>query len=211
VRALHEQLKERVRADLEARGLPAPEAATIPQLIEGRPELFGEDAYHIDTSHLSSVVQMSTHLTPGPELGLARELCEYGRHLSPGLQGNNDPPFDDNYADFLAYLNVIAGVDVDANLTRFREKADREIAEGVTYPAQVYVNLLIKANRLNDALAAAKKYLSDEDERNLICPGPAELARRAGDYAALADVARLRADAVQFLAGLIAGSGVIPH
>src|SRR4051812_33131882 len=73
VRALHEQLKERVRADLEARGLPAPAGATIPQLIDGRPELFGEDAYHIDTSHLASVVQMSTHLPPGPELDLARE------------------------------------------------------------------------------------------------------------------------------------------
>src|SRR5256885_2023039 len=49
VRAVHEQLAERVRADLEARGLPAPAGATIPQLIAGRPELFGEDAYHIDT------------------------------------------------------------------------------------------------------------------------------------------------------------------
>jgi hypothetical protein len=207
VRALHAQLVERLRNDLEARGLPTPEGASIPQLINGHPELFAEDGYHVDTSHLSSVVQMSTHLPPGPDLDLAREVCEYGRHLGPGLQGNNDPPFEDNYADFLAYLNVVAGVDVDRNLERFREKAERDFAEGITYSAQVFVNLLVKANRVKDALAAAKRYLLREDERNLICPGVNELARRLGDYDAMAEAAMARGDAVQFLAGLIAGSG----
>jgi hypothetical protein len=210
VRALHEQLVERLRNDLAARGVTVPEVASIPRLIEGHPELFGEDAYHTDTSHLSSVVQMSTHLPPGPELDRARELCEYGRHLSPGLQGNNDPPFEENYADFLAFLSVVAGVDADGNLERFRAKAERDFAEGITYSAQVYVNLLVRANRVKDALAAAKRYLLREDERNLICPGVGELARRLGDYGALADAAKARSDAVQFLAGLIAGSGVHP-
>ena len=210
VRALHAQLVERLRNDLDARGRPAPAGVGIPQLIQGHPELFAEDGYHVDTSHLSSVVQMSTHLAAGPELDLARELCEYGRHLSPGLQGNNDPPFDGNYADYLAYLNVVAGADVDRNLERFREKAERDIAEGITYSAQVYVNLLVKANRLREALAAAQTYLLKEDERNLICPGVTELARRLGDYGAMADAAMARGDAVQFLAGLIAGWGVHP-
>jgi hypothetical protein len=210
VRALHEQVVERLRNDLAARGVTVPEVASIPRLVEGHPELFGEDAYHIDTSHLSSVVQMSTHLPPGPELDLARELCEYGRHLSPGLQGNNDPPFEENYTDFLAFLDVVAGIDTDRNLERFRAKAERDFAEGITYSAQVYVNLLVRANRLKDALAAAKRYLLREDERNLICPGVSDLARRLGDYGSLADAAMARSDAVQFLAGLIAGWGVHP-
>lgn len=210
VRALHDQLLDRLSNDLIDRALTLPQGVSIPRLIEGRPELFAEDAYHIDTSHLSSVVQMSTHLPPGPELDLARELCEYGRHLSPGLQGTNDPPFEENYADYLAFLNVVAGVDVDANLERFRAKAERDFAEGITYSAQVYVNLLVRANRLKEALAAAKTYLLREDERNLICPGVGELARRLGDYEALADAAVARRDAVQFLAGLIAGWGVHP-
>jgi hypothetical protein len=210
VRALHEQLKERVRADLEARGTPEPESATITQLVEAHPELFGDDSYHIDTSHLSSVAQMSLYLPQGPELDLARELCEYGRRLSPGLRGSGDAPFDDTYDDYLAFLNVLTGVKVEEGLERFRAKADREAAEGATYAAQVYVNLLVRANRVKEALAAAKKYLLAEDERNLVCPGVPELARRLGDYDALAEAARARADAVQFLAGLIAGAGVYP-
>jgi hypothetical protein len=174
-------------------------------MVEGNPELFAEDSYHIDTSHLSSVVQMSTHLPPGPENALARDLCVYGRRLSPGLQGRNDPPFEDNYDDYLAFLNVIAGVDVPSGLERFRAKAEREAAEGATYAAQVYVNLLLRVNRPKEALAAAKKYLLAQDERNMICPGVSELARKSSDFESMAEAARARNDPVGYLAGLIAG------
>jgi hypothetical protein len=202
--ALHSQLSERLRGDLVGRGVTVPANATIAQMVEMHPELFADDAYHIDTSHLSSVVQMSTHLPAGPAIDCARELCAYGRKLSRNLQGNNDAPFDENYDDYFAYLNVLAGVNVEEGLSRFAGKAEREAAEGATYAAQVYVNLLLRANRPADALAAAKQFLLAEDDRNLICPGVNELARRAGDFPALAEAARARNDAVSFLASLIA-------
>ena len=208
--ALHAQLSERLRSDLEGRGVNVPAHATIPQLVELDPALFADDAYHIDTSHLSSVVQMSTHLPPGEGVNAARELCAYGRKLSPGIQGHNDAPFEENYDDFLAYLNVIAGEKVEEGLARFAAKAAREAAEGATYAAQVYVNLLLKANRPAEALTAAKQFLLAEDDGSLICPGVNELARRAGDFAALSEAAKARNDAVGFLAGLIAGAKPVP-
>lgn len=206
--ALRDQLTERLRSDLAGRGAAVAEGATIPELVEAHPELFADDAYHIDTSHLSSVVQMATQLPPGaPGIELARELCVYGRRLAPGLQGTNDAPFEENYDDFLAYLNVLVGANAAKHLERFEAKAAREAEVGATYAAQVYVNLLVKTNRLNEALAAAKRFLLGEDERNLICPGVSELARRAGDHAALAEAARARGDAVNYLASLIAAKG----
>jgi hypothetical protein len=209
--ALYAQLAERLRVDLAGRGTPARDGATVREMVEGHPELFGEDAYHIDTSHLSSVCQMALYLPPGEENKLARELCEYGKRLSPNLRGGGgDAPFEEGYTDFLAYLDAVAGVDVEANLARFREKARRESALGASYAAQVYVNLLVKLGRTAEALAAAREFLATEDERNLICPGVSDLARRLNDYEALADAAQARRDAVQFLAGLIAGSGVYP-
>ena len=206
-RALHAQLTERVRNDLTGRGVTVHDGATIPQLVELDPALFADDAYHIDTSHLSSVVQMSTQLPPGAGVNFARELCAYGRKLAPNLQGNNDAPFDENYDDYLAYLNVIAGEKVEEGLKRFEAKAAREAAEGATYAAQVYVNLLLKADRPAGALAAAKRFLLAEDDRNLICPGVNELARRVGDFAALSEAAKARNDAVGYLASLIAAKG----
>lgn len=104
----------------------------------------------------------------------------------------------------------MAGVNADANLERFREKAKRESELGASYAAQIYVNLLVKVGRTKEALAAAREFLSTEDERGLICPSVSELAKRLSDYDALAAAAKARHDAVQFLAGLIAGSGVYP-
>jgi hypothetical protein len=204
--ALRAQLADRLRNDLAGRGVAAPPDATVPELVELDPALFADDAYHIDTSHLSSVVQMCTNLPPGDGVRFARELCAYGRKLAPNLRGHNDAPFEDNYDDFLAYLDVIAGIRVEEGLKRFEAKAAREAEVGATYAAQVYVNLLLKADRSADALVAAKRFLLAEDDRNLICPGVNELARRAGDFAALAEAAKARRDPVGFLAGLIAGA-----
>jgi len=203
VRALHEQLAERVRNDLQSRGLSAP--ATIPEMIRGRDELFAENLYHIDTSHLSSVVQMAMQLPRCPELELARELCEYGTHLGSDIRGDNDPPFENTYADYAKYLDVLAGVNVDAALLHFRDKLDGAAAEGYSFPAEVTVNLLLKADRVREALDVAKQYLATEDERRLNCPGVTELARRVGDYQTLAAAAEARSDPVTYLAGLIAG------
>jgi hypothetical protein len=204
--ALHAQVSERLRNDLTARGITVPPNATITQMVEMHPELFADDAYHVDTSHLSGVVQHAAmNLPPGEGVNLARELCAYGRKLAPNLQGRNDSPFDENYEDYLAYLNVVAGEKVDEGLKRFEEKAAREAAEGATFAAQVYINLLLKVDRTTEALAAAKRFLLAEDERNLICPGVNELARRVGDTRTMAEAAKARHDPVGFLASLIAG------
>jgi hypothetical protein len=209
VHAIHDQLSERVRADLEGRGHMVPPGATLTRMVEGHPELFSEDSYHIDTSHLSSVCQMSMYLPKGPENDLARDLCEYGRRLAPNIRGGGgDAPFEDTYEDFLAFLNVIAGVKVEEGLARFKMKAEREAVEGASYAAQIYVNLLLRIDRVKDALAAAKAMLANEDERNLICPSVTELAKRLNDFQSMAEIAKARQDAVGFLAGLIAGSGV---
>ena len=210
VRAIHDQLTERVRSDLEGRGHTVPPGISLKRMVEGHPDLFGEDAYHIDTSHLSSVCQMSMYLPKGPENDLARDLCEYGRRLSPSIRGGGDAPFEDGYEDYLAFLNVIAGTNVDEGLARFKMKAEREAAEGASYAAQVYVNLLLRIDRTREALDAAKAMLANEDDRSLICPSVTELAKRLNDYDSMSEIAKSRHDAVGFLAGLIAGSGVYP-
>ena len=50
----------------------------------------------------------------------------------------------------------------------------------------------------------ARRYLTEADDRQLSCPGVTELARRAKDYAALSEAARVKSDPVNYLAGLIA-------
>jgi hypothetical protein len=216
-RALYEELRERLTAEIERREGTRPAEAAAPagtrgvvrKLIERREELFADDFYHIDTSHLSSVVQMSIHLTPPcDELFLARELCDYGRRLSIRFRQAGDPPFEDLYPAFDHYLSILTGEDVEGGLANFHDQADKADPETVgTYPAEVLVNLLLKLDRKKEALAVARKHLVNAGGRRLTCPGVVELSQQVGDFRTLAEAAREQGDAVHFLAGLLAERG----
>ena len=198
VRALHAQLLDRLQGDVAGQEGTSP--STIPELIAGRDWLFGDHSYHVDVSHLSSVVQMSLNLPRGDELALARDLCAYGDRLAPGMRPSNEEPFADFYRDCGVYLRTVAGEEVDAGLAHFRAKA---AAADESFPAEVFINLLLKIGREADALVAARELLAGHDERGLSCPGVLELSRRQGDFAGFADAAKGRGDAVHYLAGLL--------
>jgi hypothetical protein len=216
VRALYAELRERLTAEVERQeGKRPPEAEAPPdtpgvvlRLMAGRDWLFGDDFYHIDVSHLSSVVQMSMHLTSCPELGLAREMCAYGKRLTGRFIGAGEPPFEEQYRAYDLYLAVLIGEDVEAGLNYFREQVEKNDVEQVgTYPAEVLVNLLLRLDRPAEALAVSRKYLATIDPRRLTCPGITELCQKTGDYRTLAGAAREQGDPVHFLAGLLAAEG----
>jgi hypothetical protein len=216
VRALYAELRERLVAEItrhdghppaEAEA-PADRAGVVRKLIAGRDWLFADDCYHIDVSHLSSVVQLAERLSSGPELELVRELCDYGSHLTGRFANRGDPPFENLYQGYGNYFAVLAGGDVEKSLDYFRAQADAADPETVgTYPAEVLVNLLLRLDRPTEALAAARKHLAKVDNRRLTCPGIAELCQQVKDYRTLAEVAREQGDAVHFMAGLLASRG----
>jgi hypothetical protein len=205
VRTLYEQLHDRLRADCESRGLPV--GGSVRELLH--PELFAEDVYHIDVSHLSSVVQMSLQLPLAEHTSLmkASELAEYGKRLAIQFRGDAEAPFEETYTDYSVYLDTMLGREVTAGLSHFESKISRELEEGNTLPAEVYVNLLLKLDRKTDALKAAQKYLANlTDDRGLSCPSVSDLARETNDFASLAEIARAKGDAVLFLASVISSN-----
>jgi hypothetical protein len=204
IRALHAELSDRLRRDIANREGSEPKTAALPELIADRDWLFADEFAHIDVSHLSSVVQMSIHLEPSDELSMARELCEYGKRISPRLRYPGEPPFENQYVDYGVYLAILAGDQVESGLAHFRAKADNADPETRdTYPAQVLVNLLLRLNRPADAVLVARTHLASPDGRPMACPGLPELCRMASDYSTLSTVAREQGDPVHFMAGLI--------
>jgi hypothetical protein len=205
VRALHGELTERLKAEIERQQGFAPTAKTIPELMAGRDWLFADEFYHIDLSHLSSVVQMSAQLDKCDELRMARELCLYGQKLSPRFQQVTDPPFENQYKDYEVFLSILAGDNVEEGLAHFRAKAENADPDTVgTYPAEVLVNLLLRLGRPQDALEISRRFLTKLGEARLSCPSFVELCQQTGNFQALAEVAREQGNPVNFLAGLIA-------
>jgi hypothetical protein len=205
VRALYDELKSRLTAEITQREGTAPVETRVVDMIRNRDWLFEDEFYHIDVSHLGAVVQLSMHLPRGPELDLACELARYGSKLSPRYQYAAEPPFENQYRDYAVYLDILAGEKVDEGLAHFRAKLENADPESIgTAPAETLVNLLLRLERPAEALAVARKYLVNEDSRGLSCPNLTELCERARDFQTLTEVARDRGDSVHFLAGLLA-------
>jgi hypothetical protein len=213
VRQLYRDLRSSLASAITEKFGAAPSIADAPegtpgvvrQLIQGRDYLFEEDAYHIDTSHLSSVVQMAMNLPKSHELDLAREMCEYGARLSGRFLGQDDFPFNEGFADYKVYLDIMAGQNVEQGITHFRQKLENADPDDIgTYPAEVLVNLLLKLGRGPEALAISRKYLAATESRPMSCPNLNELCQRLGDYKTLAETAKEQGDPVHYLAGLIA-------
>lgn len=204
VHVLHEEVMARLRGEIQQKQGFEPSGKTIAEIIDGRDWLFADDFYHIDLSHLNSVVQMSLQLDSPEELKLARDLCAYGQRLSTKFAPHTDPPFDQQYHDFDKYLAILTGDDVEGGLAHFRKKAeDADPQEVGTYPAEVLVNLLLRLNRQQEALDTARKFLSHVSDGRLSCPNLVELCQRTGSFAALAEIAREQNNPVNYLAGLI--------
>jgi hypothetical protein len=206
IRTLHRELVDRLRAEIERVQNITPTGQTVRELVEGRDWLFADDFYHIDLSHLNSVVQMATQLEKCDELALARDLCLYGMRLSPRFRYQAEPPFDDQYADYDKYLAIFTGEDVEGGVAHFRAKVEAHPpASAGTFSTEIFVNLLMRLGREEEALDVVRKYISPLGEMRLSCPNLVELVQQTKRYDVLAEVAREQGHAVNFVAGLIAG------
>ncbi len=202
VRELYRDLSQTVAHEVERKESSAPADASLQELLASRDWLFEEGNYHIDVSHLNSVVRFARFLDASdPELRQAQQLAEYGSKLAQQFQYPSDPPFDDFYPAHRNYFRVIRGEDRDEALNYFRDKLNAAGDDGERpMLAYVLVDLLTRVDRLDEALETAKQYLQDVEEPGFSF---AELCRGAGRLDILRDAARERGDAVVYTAALI--------
>ncbi len=216
VRQLHEQLVANLRAEIAQRGQPLPpDGTSIADLIAGRDWLFVDDAYHIDVSHLASIVRISPLINDRDALALAAELTDYGRSLSSRHRYDGDPPFDDIYEDHRVFLRALLGQDVESALVHFRAKLAPPTVEpeidgldeggrrADPLPAQILVGLLVRLDRLDEAIDVAAEHLKGIPDSALICPGVSQLCQRAGHPERLARIARDQGDLVHYAAAIL--------
>jgi hypothetical protein len=210
VRHLHGELLENVRADVERRGgelglKSAAAGATLDELVAGRERLFEGGNYHIDTTHLNSVVRIARVLEDPADVRLAWELTEYGRRLEKQYQAAGEEPFVDWYANHGLFYGAQIGKGVDEALAHFRERAETvRVEDEGTMPAETYIVLLTRLGRLGEAIEASARLLGAGTRTIGFAPSLLELSRMAGDFTALRRVSRERQDLLGYAVGLIA-------
>jgi hypothetical protein len=201
---VHEELLQNLRADIAKREGSEPESSSITELLADREGLFTEDNYHIDTSHLNAVVRFARFIDKLEPLGQALELTEYGRRLASLYQFPGEEPFAEVFPSHGLFFRALLGQDVEEALAFFRQKAEEYPAsEYSSAVVEVYVSLLARVGRPDEALAASLEMLSPEAPASGLAPGPFELAERSGHYDALLEACQRRGDLVGYTAALV--------
>ncbi len=168
VRHLYNDLQYSLRTDLESRNPIVPRNASIRELIKGQEILFAEGNYHIDVSHLHSIVGFARSLTKDdPELEQAIELCEYGSHLSEPLRYPGNPPFEDYYEAHLQFLNGLTGHDPSTSVQWFVDRMQSEPDENnKRLTAFVILDLGQRTDQEDTALNHVAPVLSQVEDPN---------------------------------------------
>jgi hypothetical protein len=203
---LHRDLAANLRLEIANRGQPLSAGPVgIDELVRGRDWLFSDESYHIDISHLASVVRMSLLAKDAAAIRQAFELTEYGRRLSPRLQFDGPPPFEKIFDDHGAFLGALIGLDVGGAIERFEAKLmlDPEDGEGTLVAAQTLVNLLARLGRFEQAIEVAAKHFAGVPDGALFCPSLAQLCQRAGQPARLAEIAKTHGDPLNFATAIL--------
>jgi len=203
VRHLYDELIESVRRHVETRVTMLPPNEPLRKLIMGREWLFEGSNYHIDVSHLNSVVRFARSIEPpAEELDLAIQLAEYGSKLDRQLQYDGEPPFEDFYPAHIHFLNVVDGKDVESGLKYFRDKLEAEPDEqDKPLLAYVLVDLLVRSDRLDEAVDLSAKYLANLSED--VSLSFDELCEKAGRWDVLLKVREEQGDLVGYASALI--------
>ena len=201
VEHVHSELLANVsHAVAQKEGQP-PEGNDLAEVVNGREWLFEGNAYYLDTSHVSSLVQMAPSIDRATTLELLYGFAEYGKRLDEMYQFPGNPPFENVFEDYGIYIRTVLGRKVEEGLAHFRRKletCDPNVAG--TTPAQVLVNLLVRVGRPGEAADVAVEHLSKADPQFLTCPNALQLCQMAGDYGRLAEVSRQRRDLLSFAA-----------
>jgi hypothetical protein len=220
VERIHGELMANVRADVarkegaETKGttlaepqgttLAEPQGTTLAELVTDRPWLFGDNAYHIDTSHLSSIVRFARLLDDERLLRLALDLTQYGRRLCAPLQYHGEEPFVDAYPTHALYFRALLGDDVEAALAHFRDRAENvDHARYGTAAIEVYVDLLSRLGRYDQAIEESIRLTPPDMPVLGLGPSLVELSRLSGNYQRMLDHCRIRNDLLGYAVGLL--------
>ena len=206
VRHLYTDLQSSVRRDIERRQPLLRPDISLRELIAGREFLFADGNYHIDVSHLHSIVGFARNLhREDPELKLAVELACYGQQLSEHLRYPADVPFDDYYTASISFLKALSGEDEQGGLNWFSARLQQEPDEpDQRMIAFVLIDLANRIGKAPDLLERVSPWLSRMEDPNGFSFTTACLD--AGRPDLLERAARTNDDVLAFATSLLARS-----
>jgi hypothetical protein len=210
VEHLHRELLQSLAADLEHRGLVPRETiaatASIAGLLDAAGGMKDDPSFHIDVSHLQSVLRIARVCTERAVIEKAWELSVYACRLPDEVTYPGEPPFENVGEASRLFYAAQLGRDVDEAVRYFRKAAAlARVEDAGTLPADTLVYLLWRLGRPAEALHAALERPADQGMPSVMqaigmLPSLVELAEAGNEVEALREACRSRGDEITFAA-----------
>jgi hypothetical protein len=210
VEHLHRELLQSLAADLAHRGLVSREtiaaAASIVGLLDAAGGMKDDPSFHIDVSHLQSVLRIARVCTERAVIEKAWELAVYACRLPDEVTYPGEPPFENVGEASRHFYAAQLGRDVDEAVRYFRKAAAlARVEDAGTLPADTLVYLLWRLGRPGEALHAALERPADQGMPSVMqaigmLPSLVELAEAGNAVESLREACRSRGDEITFAA-----------
>ncbi len=210
---LHHEVFTALAADLERRGLASADriatAPSIVALLEAAGGLRDDPSFHVDVSHLQSVLRFARTCTERPVLEKAWDLAVYACRLPEEVTYPGDPPFEHFGEASRLFFAALLGRDIEEALAFFhRAAAPEHVQQGDTLPADTLTYLMWRLDRPAEAVHVALARPSDSGMPSMfqaagMLPSLVELAIKGDALDALRDACRKRGDEITFAASYL--------
>lgn len=203
VQEIHNELLTAVRDDVARQQGSAPTETTLADLVRDREWLFENDNYHVDGTHLQSIVRFAVILDDQESLRKAIDLTEYGRRLGAAYQYPGRPPFEDTYPQHALFFGALLGEKVDEALAHFKQAAEDAADDNDTTPIEVYLSLLTRLGRVGEAMDETARLLPPGKRQSDLAPSLQEMAQTSGEFERLMKLSRDRGELLAYTAALL--------
>jgi hypothetical protein len=207
---LFRELFQSLAADLERRGLVPPEriakTSSIAELLAAAGGLKDDPSFHVDVSHLQSVLRIARVCTERAVVEKAWELALYGCRLPEEVTYPGEPPFENVAEASRLFYGALLGRDADETVRYFRQAAAlARVEESGILPADTLVYLLWRLDRPAEALHAALERPAEGGMPSIMqaigmLPSLVDLAVAGNAIDALREACRRRGDEITFAA-----------
>jgi hypothetical protein len=183
---------------------------SIAELLAAGGGLKDDPSFHVDVSHLQSVLRIARVCTDRGAIHKAWELACYGCRLPKEVAYPGEPPFENVAEASRLFFGAQLGHDVAGALQWFRRAAaTARIEETGALPADTLTLLLARLGRPGEALHAALERPKDDSmpspmHTSGMLPSLVELAAAGGAWDALRQACIARGDWVTYAATLAA-------
>jgi hypothetical protein len=204
LRHLHKELCDNLCQTVEQEGKTVTDSASLAAILNEHPWLVEGGAFHLDTTHLASVMRIARCVVHQDDLKKAAELAEYGIRLPEDLQYPGAAPFEETYPDHQIYYRGLLGESVEATIKHLEQKCETVDAQQfgpVAY--ETLVDFLVRVGLNRKAIEVLTSKVIGQYEPLGIAPQVFEIVTTKDELSIVQDFYRDQHDLLGFAIGVL--------